>query len=192
MSLFNWFISVYILFSFVFFCPALAETNKSFIKTSELEKSMNDFYESKDIKKAREDIFNNENTKYKIDSSQFKEFFVDKKYSPNQKFRNADFCTNGHYRIYKGNKSFIYDKNGRLLFYILQKIYLSKENYNIYIDYFYDIYGNLAYISHNSKKNRGEYFFNANKELIYIGSKLHCYDKYGNLLFKSRPFFPYK
>ena len=100
--------------------------NKAFMSPEEVREYMKYMDEPEEVQRAREAIFNGENKIVEqIDVSEYKDYFTDKKYSPNQKFRDADFYSNGMYRIWLNRDiSFVYDK-GELV-YIVKKYYSGK------------------------------------------------------------------
>ena len=165
-----------------------SETNKAFMKPEEVQEYMKYMDEPEDVQRAREAIFNSENKiEYQIDTSQLKEFFVDKKYSPKQKFRFADFNSDGTYTISCSNGfSFIY-KKGNLL-YIIKDIYYS---YNKIYRYYYKTNGILQYLVYTFD-DTGAYVFDIDKKYKYKWHNYKCYDEYGNLVLKNRPFVPFK
>ena len=165
-----------------------SETNKAFMKPEEVQEYMKYADEPENVQRAREAIFNSENKiEYTIDTSRFKEFFVDKKYSPNQKFRYADFNSDGTYTIsYSNGFSFMY-KKGNLL-YIIKDIYFSC---NKIFRYYYEPNGKLKYLV-CTFDDTGAYVFDIKKTYKYKWHNYKCYDKFGNLLLKNRPFIPFK
>ena len=165
-----------------------SETNKAFMKPEEVQEYMKYADEPENVQRAREAIFNSENKiEYTIDTSRFKDFFVDKKYSPNQKFRYADFHSDGMYRIYFNDFiSFIY-KEGKL-YYIVNKNYLDNGQR---FEYFYKNIGVLEYVVYEFKDSDA-YGFDTKKNYLFRWHKLKCYDKNGKLVLMSKPFFPFK
>ena len=165
-----------------------SETNKAFMKPEEVQEYMKYADEPENVQRAREAIFNSENKiEYTIDTSRFKEFFVDKKYSPKQKFRDADFNSDGTYVIrYNQYYNFIYYKGN--LCYLVKKIYLLN---NKRCEYYYQINGYLKYIILEFE-NSNAYGFDVKKNYMFKWHNYKCYDKFGNLLLKNRPFVPFK
>ena len=141
-----------------------SETNKAFMKPEEVQEYMKYMDEPEDVQRAREAIFNSENKiEYTIDTSQFKDFFVDKKYSPKQKMRACDFHSDGTYFIQYNLDYFFGYFNGKII-YIGKILYLPNgQKY----EYYYDKDGNLAYILYQFRHSN-VYGFDT-KKLTFLG-----------------------
>ena len=162
--------------------------NKAFMSPDEVREYMKYMDEPEEVQRAREAIFNSENKIVEqIDVSEYKDYFVDKKYSPNQKFRNATFYSNGMYRIwFNRDISFVYDK-GKLI-YIAKKYYLNRR-YEYDLEFDYNIQGVLQYLYYDFDSNG--YTFNINKKYLYRWNKLNCYDTKNQLILKGRPYISF-
>ena len=171
--------------------------NKAFMSPEEVREYMKYMDEPEEVQKAREAIFNGENKIVEqIDVSEYKDYFVDKKYSPNQKFRDATFYSNGTYRIWHNRDiSFVYDK-GELV-YIVKKYYL-KSKYDPSLEIYYYVNGNLKYARiqfvDNNEKSMPNICYNFDKNKNYIGycEFLKFFSKDGKLILRSRPYIPFK
>ena len=163
--------------------------NKAFMSPDEVREYMKYMDEPEEVQRAREAIFNGENKIVEqIDVSEYKDYFVDKKYSPKQKFRDAEFFSNGMYRIWLNRDiSFIYDK-GELV-YIVKKYYL-KRNYKADLELYY-INGFLKYTLYEFKDSDA-YIFDKRKKYLYRWHKFKLYNTKNQILLKNRPYIPYK
>jgi len=166
-----------------------SETNKAFMKPEEVREYMKYMDEPEDVQRAREAIFNSENKiEYTIDTSQFKEFFIDKKYSPKQKFRNADFHSDGRYVLWHSHFIALMYFKGELEHIICTSYYI---NHCPALEFDYDNFGNLKYISYSSEQYDKIYIFDKQKNYVGYCKNLKCYDKSEILIYKSRPYIPY-
>ena len=164
--------------------------NKAFMSPEEVREYMKYMDEPEEVQRAREAIFNGENKIVEqIDVSEYKDYFTDKKYSPNQKFRDADFYSNGMYRIWHNRDiSFVYDK-GELV-YIVKKYYF-KRKYKPDLELYYSINGNLKYLFYDLNNVNG-FVFDSNKNYLYRWNNLKCYNPQNKVILKNRPYIPFK
>ena len=170
--------------------------NKAFMSPDEVREYMKYMDEPEEVQRAREAIFNGENKIVEqIDVSEYKDYFVDKKYLPKQKFRNADFYSNGMYVIFHDHKtSFVYYE-GKIV-YIIKDFYVNY--YLPYLEFYYDINGNLKYVRFqfvdNNEKSMPNicYTFDKNKNYIGYSEFLKFFNKDGKIILKSRPYIPFK
>ena len=164
--------------------------NKAFMSPDEVREYMKYMDEPEEVQRAREAIFNGENKIVEqIDVSEYKDYFIDKKYSPNQKFRDADFFSNGMYRIWLNRDiSFMYDK-GKLV-YIVKKFYLTRR-YISDLEFYYITNGFLKYVLYEIKDSDA-YIFASNKNYLYRWHKFKLYDTKNQILLKNRPYIPFK
>ena len=166
--------------------------NKAFMSPEEVREYMKYMDEPEEVQRAREAIFNGENKIVEqIDVSEYKDYFIDKKYSPNQKFRDADFYSNGMYNLWYSFGIYLWYYEGNLI-YISKRYYIKKWKKTSYIDYFYNVNGNLKYIDCELSENNSAYVFDENKNYLYRWYKLKCYDTQNRLILKNRPYIPYK
>ena len=196
-----WFFFLIILIFLTNIKTVLAEVetteNKAFMSPDEVREYMKYMDEPEEVQRAREAIFNGENKIVEqIDVSEYKDYFTDKKYSPNQKFRDADFYSNGMYRIWHNRDiSFVYDK-GELV-YIVKKYYF-KSKYDPSLETYYYVNGNLKYARiqfvDNNEKSMPNICYNFDKNKNYIGycEFLQFFNKDGKLILRSRPYIPFK
>ena len=166
--------------------------NKAFMSPDEVREYMKYMDEPEEVQRAREAIFNGENKIVEqIDVSEYKDYFTDKKYSPNQKFRDAEFYSNGMYEIVHVFPVFFVYLEGKLIY--ISKYYIIKfGKLTKIIEYYYDINGILKYIECDLNENNSVYIFDKNKKYLYKRQKYKYYDKSGNLILKNRPYIPYK
>ena len=166
--------------------------NKAFMSPEEVREYMKYMDEPEEVQRAREAIFNGENKiDYQIDVSEYKDYFTDKKYSPNQKFRDAEFFSNGMYNLWHSFGVYLWYKEGHLI-YITKSYFINKWKKLSYIEYNYDINGNLKYILCDLNENKSAYVFDKDKNYLYRWQNYKCYDKSGNLILRNRPYIPYK
>ena len=162
--------------------------NKAFMSPDEVREYMKYMDEPEEVQRAREAIFNGENKIVEqIDVSEYKDYFVDKKYSPNQKFRYLNFYSDGSYLWQKDYNSFFIYLKGKL-------IYIGKNlNYvnNITIRYIYNNKGFLKYIIYNNKKDIFSYVFDNNKKYLYKWYDSKCYNTEDVIILRNRPFIPF-
>ena len=163
--------------------------NKAFMSPDEVREYMKYMDEPEEVQRAREAIFNGENKIVEqIDVSEYKDYFIDKKYSPNQKFRVADFHSDGKYILWHDRyTSFIYYKGK--LFYIKKRTYIN--NWPTF-EFIYKLDGELKYVVVGIKGYKFSYVFDKDKNYLYRCYNLKRYDKDGNIILRSRPFIPYK
>jgi len=165
-----------------------SETNKAFMKPEEVQEYMKYMDEPEDVQRAREALFNDgSKIEYKIDINKYKDFFIDKKYSPNQKFRNGTFLSDGKFVIwhYK-DPFFVYYKKD--LLYVARVFWLN--NYPTK-SFYYDRKGILRYAIYDNI-DTGGFVFDSNKNFLSKWHNLKGYDKNGKLILKSRRYIPFK
>ena len=188
-----WFFFLIILIFLTNIKTVLAEVetteNKAFMSPEEVREYMKYMDEPEEVQRAREAIFNGENKIVEqIDVSEYKDYFIDKKYSPNQKFRVADFHSDGKYILWHDcYTSFTYYK-GKLV-YIIKDVYIN--NWPTF-EFYYNSIGELKYVRVGIKGNDSSYEFDKEKNYLYKCYNLKCYDKDGNIVLRSRPYIPYK
>jgi len=161
--------------------------NKAFMKPEEVREYMKYMDEPEDVQRAREALFNDgSKIEYKIDINKYKDFFVDKKYSPNQKFRNGTFLSDGKYVLfYPKNPFFIYYEG--FLVYLVHIYYINEYPAK---EFYYDKNGKLKYATYEYIGTDG-FVFDSSKNFLCKCRKHKCYGKNGELVLISRPYIPF-
>ena len=165
--------------------------NKAFMSPDEVREYMKYMDEPEEVQRAREAIFNGENKIVEqIDVSEYKDYFIDKKYSPKQKFRDANFYSNGMYRIWLNRDiSFIYDYKSNLV-YIIKKYYLQRC-YLADLEFYYNINGFLKYVLYDIKDSDA-YIFDSKKNYLYRWHNFKLYNTKNQIILNCRPYIPFK